>query len=321
MPQQVRFELPPSLTNADDEERRVGVEIEFGGLGAEPAAGLVQKVFGGTLLKHNPNAYDVERTALGDFAVKLDTRFAGYDENAGGFLEEVKAELGNLFGAAASLVVPFEIEAPPVAIRQLPEIEHLMHELREAGASGTGASPFFAFGLHLNPETPSLDVRTISAIVKAYAMASPWLWRTIHPDSTRRLLNFAEPFPDEYVRLLAGDRYWPDEAALIDDYVALNPTRNRDLDMLPLLTFLDEDRVRSKLPDEKINPRPTFHYRLPDMRLGDPDWSLATEWNRWVAVERLAADGERLAAICRAYLVHEGDREDWAVRTEGLEVA
>jgi len=99
-------------------------------------------------------------------------------------------------------------------------------------------------------------------------MASPWLWRAIDPDTTRRLLNFAEPFPDEYVRLLAGESYWPDESALIDDYVRLNPTRNRDLDMLPLLAFLDEDRVRSKLPDEKINPRPTFHYRLPDMRSG-----------------------------------------------------
>jgi hypothetical protein len=321
MPQQDRFELPPSLTNADDEERSVGVEIEFGGLGAEPASLLVQKVFGGILLKHNPNAFDVEGTALGDFTVRLDTRFVGYDENAGGFFEEVKVELGNLFGAAASLVVPFEIEAPPVTLHQLPEIERLMDELRDAGASGTGASPFFAFGLHLNPETPRLDARTITAIVKAYAMASPWLWRAIDPDTTRRLLNFAEPFPDEYVRLLAGDGYWPDESALIDDYVRLNPTRNRDLDMLPLLAFLDEDRVRSKLPDEKINPRPTFHYRLPDMRLGDPDWSLAKEWNRWVAVERLAADGARLAATCRAYLAHEGGREDWAVRTEGLEVA
>jgi hypothetical protein len=42
---------------------------------------------------------------------------------------------------------------------------------------------------------------------------------------------------------------------------------------------------------------------------------------RWVEVERLAADEERLAAICRAYLDHEGGREDWAARTEGFEVA
>lgn len=316
-----RFHLPPITTNTDGDERNVGVEIEFGSLGAETSAQLIAATFGGDLIKHNPNAFDVKGTALGDFTVTLDTRFAGYDEKTGGFIEEVKAELGSLFGAAASLVVPFEIEAPPVAISRLPEIDGLITKLREAGASGTEASPFFAFGLHLNPETPRLDARTIIAIVKAYAMASPWLWRVIDPDATRRLLSFAEPFPEDYVRLLADEDYWPDVAAFIDDYVRLNPTRNRDLDMLPLLAFLDEHRVRSKLPDEKINPRPTFHYRLPDTQFDESGWGLATEWNRWVAVERLAADGERLAAICRAYLDHEEGRDAWAAYVEEFEVA
>jgi Putative amidoligase enzyme len=307
-------------TNADGDERTVGVEIEFGDLEAEPAAKLVQAALGGRLVKHNPNSFDVEGTSLGDFTVILDTRFAQYEDKSDDLLDALRAEVGGLLGAAASLVVPFEIEAPPVAISRLPEIDKLMTSLREAGASGTKASPFFAFGLHLNPETPRLDARTITAIVKAYAMASPRLWRDIDPDMTRRLLSFAEPFPDDYVRLLAAEDYWPDVPGLIDDYLDLNPTRDRDLDMLPLLAFLDEDRVREKLPDEKINARPTFHYRLPDMRLGDPDWGLATEWNRWVEVERLAADEARLSAICRAYLDHDGDREDWAARTEGFEV-
>lgn len=316
-----RFHTPPKAENTEGQERTVGVEIEFGSLGAESAARIVQAAFGGSLVKHNPNSFDVTDTRLGDFTVKLDTRLAGYDEKKGGFLEEVKAELANLFGAAASLVVPFEIEAPPVTLQQLPEIERLLEMLRAEGASGTGASPFFAFGLHLNPETPGLDVRTITAILKAYAMASPWLWRVIDPDATRRLLNFAEPFPEEYLWLLADESYWPEMSQLIDDYLTLNPTRNRDLDMLPLFAFIDEPRVREKLPDEKINPRPTFHYRLPDMQLGDPDWGLATEWNRWVAVERLAADEGRLAAICRAYREDPDGHESWAARIERLAVA
>jgi hypothetical protein len=108
---------------------------------------------------------------------------------------------------------------------------------------------------------------------------------------------------------------------LIDDYIALNPTRNRNLDMLPLFALLDEDRVRSKLPEEKINARPTFHYRLPDMSLKDKDWGLATEWNRWVAVEWLAADQQRLASLSRAYLDHKGSREAWGARIKDLEVA
>jgi len=168
--------------------------------------------------------------------------------------------------------------------------------------------------LHLNPETPELDARSIAAIVKAHGLLCPLFWREIDPDPTRRLLSFAEPYPDSYVRLLAGNDYWPDMGTLIDDYVSFNPTRNRDLDLLPLSAFIDEARVRKELPDEKINPRATFHYRLPDLRLGDPDWSLAKEWNRWVAVERLAEDEERLAALCRDYLDHQGGRLAWAQR-------
>lgn len=316
-----QFELPPVTTNADGNLRTVGVEIEFGSLGAENAATLVEDLFGGTLIKHNPNAFDVEGSALGDFRIKLDTRFAGYDETTGGVLDEVKVELANLFGAAASLVVPLEIVAPPVTLDRLPEIETLLERLREAGASGTEASPFFAFGLQLNPETPRLKAEVIAAIVKAYALIGPWLWRAIDPDATRRLLSFAQPYPETYVRKLAADDYWPDMATLIDDYIAANPTRNRDLDLLPLLTFIDEPRVRKQLPEEKINPRPTFHYRLPDMLLDDPDWGLAREWNRWVSVERLAADGERLAELCRAYLAHQGNDDAWAARVAKLELA
>src|SRR4051812_26730082 len=86
--------------------------------------------------------------------------------------------------------------------------------------------------------------RPIVAVLKAYALLSPWLWRTINPDPTRRVLGFAEPFPQHYVQRLAGEDYWPGVPELIDHYIEANPTRNRDLDLLPLLAFLAEDRVR-----------------------------------------------------------------------------
>ena len=57
------------------------------------------------------------------------------------------------------------------------------------------------------------------------------------------------------------------------------------------------------------------------MRIDEADWVLATERNRWVAVERLAANEARLASICRDYLAHKGDREEWARRLEEFEVA
>jgi hypothetical protein len=312
------FELPPSLTNGDGKARTVGVEIEFGGVDAEAGAELVKSLFGGSLVKHDVHGFKVNGSSLGDFFVKLDSRFGHYSGKSRSLLDEAQEKLSSLVGAAANVVVPTEIVTPPIPIHRLFELEDLLTRLRAMGASGTESSLLFAFGLHINPETPRLEPRTIAAVLKAFAMLSPWLWRTIDPDTTRRLLGFAEPFPTDYVRKLARDDYWPDLAGLIDDYVTANPTRNRDLDLLPLFLFLDETRVRRRLPDEKINPRPTFHYRLPDTRLDDPEWGLAVEWNRWVAVERLAEDSERLAAVCRDYLRHESKPDAWVDRVSGL---
>ncbi|MEM6354465.1 MAG: amidoligase family protein, partial [Pseudomonadota bacterium] len=81
-----------------------------------------------------------------------------------------------------------------------------------------------------------------------------------------------------------------------------NPTRNRPLDLLPILADLDADRVRAALPSEKIKPRPAYHYRLPDCRIDDAAWSPRDEWLRWLAVERLAANSALLERAMRERL-------------------
>ena len=43
-----------------------------------------------------------------------------------------------------------------------------------------------------------------------------------------------------------------------------------------------------------MSARPTFHYRLPNCRVDEPDWRIAHEWNAWVTVEALAADEDAL---------------------------
>ncbi|ODA68239.1 putative amidoligase enzyme [Methyloligella halotolerans] len=298
--------------------RCVGVEIEFGGLDGLTTAVFLSEELGGEYRQTDPFAYKVTGTSLGDFEVMLDTSYAHYKGKSHKFLDEVGARLANLFGAAAELVVPYEIVTPPVPMDRLGKISKLLRRMAESGASGTETSVFFAFGLHLNPEAPSLTAGGILPILKAFALLSPWLWRSIDPDPTRRLLRFAEPYGCDYVRLLADPSYEPELARVIDDYLAHNPTRNRDLDMLPLFAHLDEGRVRARLPNEKINGRPTFHYRLPDAKLGDPGWSFAGEWNRWVTVERLAGDPERLKEAGRAYLAHEGSEEAWSDKIAGI---
>lgn len=289
--------------------RRVGAEIEFAGLTALEAARALAAELGGEVRERDAHAFLLEGSALGDALVELDLRYA-HPDSARVLLGSVGAALAPWIGAAASFVVPCELVAV-VALDRLRDFDRAVAILRAAGAKGTQDSAAYAFGLHLNPELPDLEARTIAAYLKAFALLDPWLRRAVAPDRTRRILGFADPFPDDYTRRLVSPTYWPDLDGLVDDYLFHNPTRNRDLDALPVLAFVRDERIRAALPTEKVRPRPTLHYRLPDARVSDPEWSIASDWNRWVAVEYLAADDDRLEALANAYLGFEGAAEEW----------
>lgn len=69
----------------------------------------------------------------------------------------------------------------------------------------------------------------------------------------------------------------------------------------------------------KINPRPTFHYRLPNCLIDEPDWTLAREWAGWVAVDNLAQAPGQIAQMSADYLARRahpvvGYDEHWAER-------
>jgi hypothetical protein len=124
-----------------------------------------------------------------------------------------------------------------------------------------------------------------------------WLVEEARIDFTRKLSSFIDPFPEPFRRKVIDPDYRPDVDGLIDDYLADNPTRNRPLDMLPAFATLRHDRVLAAAKEhDQVKPRPTFHYRLPNCCVDDPAWTFAQEWNRWVAVERLAEDRVRLGA-------------------------
>jgi hypothetical protein len=201
---------------------------------------------------------------------------------------------------------------------RLHEVDRLLGILRGAGAKGTQDAALYAFGLHFNPEIPRQDAQTMAAFLKSFMLLNAWLRRQVAPDPMRHLMGHADPFPGEYVRKVVAADDRPDLETFIDDYLAANSTRNRDLDLLPLLMHLDRERVRAVLPHEKINERPTFHYRLPDARVSDPGWSLAPDWNRWVAVERLAADRARLERVGLSYLAFAGEEKSWADQVERI---
>jgi Putative amidoligase enzyme len=310
------FATPPCLGNPDGFVRSVGFEIEFSELDVDEAAAAVLKALGGEIEEVAAHTLAVSGTRAGDLVVKLDTRYAQDPSNGGSVASSIRAGLAGAFTKIAAPVIPRELVTEPIPITELAVVDEVVAALRRAGADGASSGNLQPLALHLNPETWSFEPAAIASVLKAFALLEGWLRRKSDPRRLRELLGYFGEYPQDYVRQLADPGYWPDQAALIDGYLAANPTRNRDLDALPLLLFLDEDRVRRSLPHEKIGKRPAFHYRLPDSRVGDPAWSVSEPWNTWVAVEEIAADKNRLDALCRDYLGFRGDADRWADRIE-----
>lgn len=289
---------PPEPRTPAGDLRRVGVEIEFAGLDVPDAARLVGDLFGGDIEDAGANRRRVTGTGWGDFTVELDAQILQDGPDGKDAVAKPDGAALEALGKTVAGIVPVEIVAPPIPWPELGRLADLTDGLRAAGGRGTADNPLYGFGLHLNPEVAHEDADYILAMLRAYMVLSEGLREEIGVDPTRRLLPYIEDFPDVYVAQVLDPDYRPGQAALIADYIAANPTRNRALDMLPLFRHLDEEAVTSRLDDASlVKARPTFHYRLPDCDLSDPDWSPVTEWNRWVEVEELAADGGRLAAI------------------------
>jgi hypothetical protein len=294
------FEAPPRVRRPDGAIRRVGVEIEFAGPTLDTAARIVRDLYGGRVERRNRFACVVRETRFGDFAVEIDSkvlkeqRWERKLEHMGAGARLLHA-VDDVLETLARAWIPCEIASPPIALDRLHEIEPLREALRVAGAKGTHASPLYAFGFQLNPELPADDATTILRHLQAYVVTSAWLEETARIDRTRRILPFVDPFPEAWrSRVLAHDEA-PTIDAIIDEYVAFNPTRNRPLDMLPAFAWLRPDRVLGHVRDpDRIHPRPAFHYRLPNSCVDDARWSFAAEWNRWVRVERLADDEDAL---------------------------
>lgn len=304
----VAFATPPQPQTADGQPRRVGCELELAGIDLQEAAAAVGEVFGGEIERESRHRFRLESPDAGRFTVELDWRLLSdlvLSERLGelGLDEETAAEIGDrleeLVGRLASTVVPVEIVTPPLPPDELPAVERLRAELQRRGALGTGASLAYAFGLHLNPEVPALDAATLLGHLRAFLVLYEWLADEV--DLTRRLTPYINPFPTEYAREVLAPGYRPSMAELAKGYLRHNPTRNRPLDLLPALAEAVPELVAAALDEPLLSPRPAFHYRLPGCRVDDPAWRIADEWNRWVEVERLAADGDRLESMADAY--------------------
>ncbi|GAB2795564.1 hypothetical protein GCM10027040_22510 [Halomonas shantousis] len=310
---------PPHSCTSEGEPRRIGVEIEFAGLSPVLAADLVVNLFGGTLTRISAHRLVVEETRWGKFTIELDSKYVHPDEkmlsqihatpgtplSAGDQMRlELHTKTREWFGDMVAGVVPTEIVTPPVPWNELGELDCLFEALREHHAKGTDASVLYGFGMHLNPQVPSEESDSVLAHLRAYLILAAWLRDEIRIDITREVLPHANPFPKPYALKVLSTAYTPDLDTLIADYLDYNPTRNRELDLFPLFAHLVPDSPNPLLHEELVKPRPTYHYRLPNAQLSEPGWGAVNEWNRWVEVERLAADPARLKERSLAYIEH-----------------
>ncbi|MFQ3789426.1 amidoligase family protein [Halomonas sp. A29] len=308
---------PPEPLNVQGRTRRVGVEIEFAGLPPQQTGELVRDLFGGELKLVSPHRLRVEATRWGDFVIELDTQYAHPDTRLLEALprhdtewerqrHQMRLDFHNktreLIGDVVTGLVPTEIVCPPVPWNELNELDTLFGALHAHGAKGTDASLLYGFGLHLNPEVASLEPEHILRLFRAFLLMAAWLRKEINIDITREVLPHANPFPKHYALKVLDTDYAPDLNTLIADYISFNPTRNRELDLYPLFAYLCPDYPDELFRNNLIKPRPTFHYRLPNAQLSQRGWGAVVEWNRWVAVERLAADCKELNGRASRYV-------------------
>lgn len=315
---------PPLSLNDGGEARRIGVEIEFGGMYLRDAANLVIDTLGGTAEIQRHNAWRVVDTKIGDLVVEIDADIlqgnepdetkSDPEDSVAKLLVDAEKHVYRVAGEVSSSLVPVEIVTPPLHFKELDQLENVIDALRAAGAEGTAASFLNGFGLHLNPEAASLKAVYITRCLRAFFLLEDILWNDADVDTTRALMPFISKFPEAYKQKVIDPEYQPTIDRLIDDYLAANPTRNRDLDMLPLFTHIDDERVMSQIKDQLVKARPTFHYRLPDCRLEDPNWNINQEWRRWICVEVLADRNSLLQELSAAYLEHAKYRrlKTWA---------
>jgi len=313
--------LPPAPRTSDGALRRVGVELEFSGLDLESAVALVAEQVRGASEARGRYEQVVTGDPAGPWLVEIDSSWL---KELGRRERDPEAPLASLEEAGEDLVrtasewlVPVEVVGPPLPLDRLGEVNALIAALRRAGALGTTGRLVYAFGLQLNPEAPATDAATILRYLQAFLCLFDWLHQRAKVDFARRLTTFVAPFERAYVRRVVAPDYGPPLGALIDDYLAANPTRNRALDLLPLFLHLDAERVRRVVTDPRVKPRPAFHYRLPNCEIDRPGWDLRPVWEDWLQVEHLASEPDRLAEVCRAYTAFldrplGGLIDDWA---------
>ena len=275
------YHLPPQVNDKSGRPRRAGFEFEFGNLPIVETAEALQRALGGELDIKSPFEAVLRDSSLGKLKVERDAdilksvRYRSWLENLGvefkpgSIAHDIETNIDN----ASRTLIPCEVITEPISFDRLELLDTLIATLNGLGAEGTQHSLIYAFGLHINPSIPDNSSDSLRRYIQAFLLLYTWIIDSSRIDITRRFLTkYIDPFPQTYMERVLDPDYQPNMDGLIDDYLADNPTRNRALDMLPILVELDEPRVLNSINDDErnlIKGRPAFHYRLPDCKVND----------------------------------------------------
>jgi hypothetical protein len=326
-----RYRLPPRLTDSSGQPRRAGFEFEFGNLPIVKTARALQEALGGKLEIKTPFEAVLHESLLGRLKIERDAnilksvRYRGWLESLGikfspgSLANDIEINIDN----ASRGLIPCEVITDPIPFDQLEKLDTLIGTLNSLGAEGTQDSLIYAFGLHINPSLPDSSSTTLRRYLQAFLLLYTWIIDSSEIDVTRRFLTkYIDPFPTDYMELVLDNSYSPDDDRFIADYLRYNPTRNRALDLLPIMLERNRDLVLAGIDEDErrlVRGRPAFHYRLPDCKINEAGWSAAGAWNRWVYVETLAADEALLGELIDAWRESNSSfslapRATWAIR-------
>jgi len=300
--------LPKLFFNKEKKPRHVGVEVEFSNLDLRTSVKLVNSIFPGKIEEENKYYLQLTKTEYGDFNFELDAKLLqkmqtdGIFEKLSDLIGDISNDLDKLVDKTSKKIVPYEIATPPIPISKMYKLDEMVEKLRLNGALGTTNSLQYAFGVHFNVEIPSEEIEDNFRLFKSFLILQKWIEIQSEVDIVRKISPFINDFPKDFIKKVIDLDYQPTKDQFIEDYLEFNPTRNRILDMLPMLAYWDEKKVRDTLPKEKINKRPTFHYRLPNSKVDQLRWGLSHEFQPWIIIELLASNEKIFNQLSKQFL-------------------
>lgn len=283
--------LPVTETNAGA-PRRIGCEVEFAGLDEISVADALQTTLGGDVDQEHAHLAYLRDSRIGTLKIVLDTALPKDPANPA-----TRAMTGVL-----AKLIPVEIVTQPLLLDELGTFSAALTALETQGAVGSQEAALYGFGVHLNVESSGQAVPHTAKTIRAFAALEPYLRDVFPINLTRRIMPFIKTWPDAFVRDLFEHRPTTLRHVMVIAADHL-PSRNFGLDLYPM--FKDawpQDFDEWFAQDSATKARPSFHFRLPDSRLGERGWSLVEAWNMWRLIEEVAQDDHTLSLLENAWL-------------------